>query len=480
MNIIQVQDRLKGVSDDALKGYVTNPSGDVPTYLALGEIGRREDVRKEYQAAQADQPQKTVAEEKLAAMPQGIGSLTQGMMPAEPQGMPPQGIAQPPMASTNPAIAGTGVANLPTPNMPQQNFEAGGIVQPTLANPDPYAKARAQWNADKAAGKQRFNKDFMKFAREFNGEPPLTNEQFRTGLTPPPTAVSDIMDTGTPAGVGANMEAKVQQEKNAPATGIAQNALQANLQGEVDLAEARNKKARRDQRPTEGAAPDKSLQDYVDEFQSALGEDPTKASIAKRQAKMDKRAERSEKDAPFDAMINAGLTMAAGQSSDAITNIARGALSGVNTYEEQIDALDTIEEKQLNLELQMTKIDRAERIAAVEYGMQSEQFKQTQSLKKSLADSKTLLDTLTLQLKGSELDEKRRANTADITKDIVEQEQDKIDDWEEKWFDINGRERDREDPEFKMARELFMKNLVNQRGGGNGRVDYSLFKIISD
>ena len=82
MNIIQVQDRLKGVSDDALKGYVTNPSGDVPTYLALGEIGRREDVRKEYQAAQAEQPQKTVAEEKLAefgGMPQGIGSLSQSM-----------------------------------------------------------------------------------------------------------------------------------------------------------------------------------------------------------------------------------------------------------------------------------------------------------------------------------------------------------------------------------------------------------------
>ena len=122
MNIIQVQDRLKGVSDDALKGYVTNPTGEVPTYLALGEIGRREDVRKEYQAAQADQPQKTVAEEKLAAMPQGIGSLTQGMMPAAPQG-----ISQPPMASMNPAIAGTGVANLPTPNMPQE-FVAGGIV----------------------------------------------------------------------------------------------------------------------------------------------------------------------------------------------------------------------------------------------------------------------------------------------------------------------------------------------------------------
>ena len=128
MNIIQVQDRLKGVSEDALRGYITNPTGQVPTYLALGEVERRETVRKEYQAAQAEQPQKTVAEEKLAAMPQGIGSLTQGM--AAPQ---PQGISQPPMQSMNPAISETGVANLPTPNMPQQNFEAGGIVDNSLS-----------------------------------------------------------------------------------------------------------------------------------------------------------------------------------------------------------------------------------------------------------------------------------------------------------------------------------------------------------
>ena len=45
MNIIQVQNRLKGVTDDALIQYVENPTGEVPTYLALGEIGRREGIR---------------------------------------------------------------------------------------------------------------------------------------------------------------------------------------------------------------------------------------------------------------------------------------------------------------------------------------------------------------------------------------------------------------------------------------------------
>ena len=120
MNIIQVQDRLKGVTDDALVGYINNPTGDVPTYLALGEVGRREDMRKEYEASQAEQPQKTVAEEMVAQLstPTGIGALTSNMGPQ----MPPEEVM-----STSETISETGIAPLPTPNMPQ-NFERGGIV----------------------------------------------------------------------------------------------------------------------------------------------------------------------------------------------------------------------------------------------------------------------------------------------------------------------------------------------------------------
>ena len=451
MNIIQVQDRLKGVSDDALKGYVTNPTGEVPTYLALGEIGRREDVRKEYQAAQADQPQKTVAEEKLAAMPKGIGSLTQGMATPEPQG-----IAQPPMQSMNPAIAETGVANLPTPNMPQQNFEAGGIVQPTLANLSEFSFAGdlpIRYPDDNLPGELD---DPIKM---FQGDPEKVK---------------------APGDITSQFISEAETIRQAPVTKAEQNALQADLQGEVDLAEARNKKARRDQRPTEGAAPEKSLQDYVDEFQNALGEDPAKAGMAARKARIDARAERSAKDAPWDAMINAGLTMAAGQSSDAITNIARGSLSGVNTYQKRLDALDSVEEKQLLLETQMTKIDRAERIAAVEYGMQSEQFKQTQELKQQLADQKNYLDALTIQIKSAESEEKRRNNIAGTTDDIVDQESQEIEEWTERWFRTQGREYDLEDPEFKVAKDIMMKDRIAQRRGGNARIDDSKFKIIRD
>jgi hypothetical protein len=37
MNIIKLQDELRSVPDNALIGYVQNPTGNVPSYLALSE-----------------------------------------------------------------------------------------------------------------------------------------------------------------------------------------------------------------------------------------------------------------------------------------------------------------------------------------------------------------------------------------------------------------------------------------------------------
>jgi hypothetical protein len=48
MNIIKLQDELRGVPDNALIGYVQNPTGHVPSYLALSELQRRKDMRSKY------------------------------------------------------------------------------------------------------------------------------------------------------------------------------------------------------------------------------------------------------------------------------------------------------------------------------------------------------------------------------------------------------------------------------------------------
>tara|TARA_R110000765_G_scaffold157930_1_gene261396 strand:+ start:2443 stop:3726 length:1284 start_codon:yes stop_codon:yes gene_type:complete len=116
MNIIQLQDDLKGLPDNTLIGYVQNPTGAVPTYLALGELERRTKMRERFQQ---EVPTETVSEQIIAeAVPQGIGSILP--TDATPT-MPP---LEEVMSET---ITDTGIATLPAENI-GTTFEAGGIV----------------------------------------------------------------------------------------------------------------------------------------------------------------------------------------------------------------------------------------------------------------------------------------------------------------------------------------------------------------
>lgn len=90
MNLIEQQNILRGLADDALKNEM---GGNVPPYLVLAEVNRRKSARERYEAAnakyRANQP--TVAEELMGQMPQaGIDTaLTGGGMRAPgPMAMP--------------------------------------------------------------------------------------------------------------------------------------------------------------------------------------------------------------------------------------------------------------------------------------------------------------------------------------------------------------------------------------------------------
>lgn len=103
MNIIQIQNQLKGLPDNIIAGYVQNPNAQVPAYLALSELQRRKTTREEYQQNQ-QAPQQSVAQSLTSQIP-------------TPQMQQPQAAQQ-------------GVAALPMGNtpQPQQNFARGGIV----------------------------------------------------------------------------------------------------------------------------------------------------------------------------------------------------------------------------------------------------------------------------------------------------------------------------------------------------------------
>jgi hypothetical protein len=124
MNIIKIQNQLKGVPDDTLVGYVQNPSGQVPTYLALSELQRRKEMRNSYQANKPEE--KTVAEDLVQeAQPQPQMEGVAGLPQAQPmmQAMAPQ--PEMPMQQ----MAQGGLAELDTGTMyDENNYANGGIV----------------------------------------------------------------------------------------------------------------------------------------------------------------------------------------------------------------------------------------------------------------------------------------------------------------------------------------------------------------
>ena len=97
MNILQLQDRLKGLPEKNLVNYVTQPTGEVPIFLALSELQRRNEMKKRFQANQAEKPsiaEQIVAESKPDPMQMGLGNMRVGqrMMPGG------QGVGTPPLA----------------------------------------------------------------------------------------------------------------------------------------------------------------------------------------------------------------------------------------------------------------------------------------------------------------------------------------------------------------------------------------------
>jgi hypothetical protein len=124
MNLIEQQNILRGLADDALKGEMGG--GSVPPYLVLAEVNRRKSARERYEAAnakyRANQP--TVAEELMGQkMPSGIDAAMPG------GGRPMGGMMQ----------GGMPTAGIDAAMPQQQAFANGGMVGYAEGGPVGYA-----------------------------------------------------------------------------------------------------------------------------------------------------------------------------------------------------------------------------------------------------------------------------------------------------------------------------------------------------
>ena len=134
MNLVQINERLKDLPSQVIQQYANGMNPEVPPYLALAEMQRRETAQKQMATAQgaAQGPQPSIKEQmeqKAGLMAAQELQQQQAMQQMQqPQGpMPvPAGIPQPQMQPQAPQgmMAGGGLARAPV----NFNFQHGGIV----------------------------------------------------------------------------------------------------------------------------------------------------------------------------------------------------------------------------------------------------------------------------------------------------------------------------------------------------------------
>ena len=420
MNILKLQDELKGVPDNALVGYVQNPTGQVPTYLALGELQRRKTMREKFQQQQA--PQTTVAEDLAAPPPpppmqQGIAAVAPQEMAAP---MPEQAPQMPPPQAPIQGMAEGGVASLDVGNMyDEANYATGGIVAfddggevPSYAGPGGSYVNPGLYGGEVKEYKNPY-KSMKLFGQEYNlygdgllGPNPdqdiiraFENQRsmnpFISGM--PRTDLAE--EYGILRNKAAENKAtqkdydrmneineSMKAAENYPTGGGATKESIATMQ-QADAAKAAKEKADADRAAKDKAYKDeasrigagtrgakekiRSLADYAKEFKDVIGENPMQDKLMSRLDKMDARAAKQEELAPWMAALEAGLGIAGGKSQFALQNISEGALRGVKSYGDAQDKAAQLEEKRFGLMSDMAKAQRAEQIAIASKGADS-------------------------------------------------------------------------------------------------------------
>lgn len=409
---------LRGVPDDALIGYVQNPQGEVPSYLALSELQRRKDTRAKYQAEQA--PETSVAEDlQQEAMPDQGGLA---MLAGQPQMQ----------------MEDQGVAGLPVDDgmYQEDSFAGGGIVAFPVGgyvSADPRPNYYGEDEEEVTSPMSRFLKyldisgqvkksDFGKRREERK----KIDEQIQETI---PTLIGGkrgFFDKETKAEQRAyeqkRKELEAQKEKSpffAPEPGgyvygDKEKAVDPTMSSYITQ-DIKNQKVDKGTtkdttktQPTQTQAaqtqapqqPAESDEDYLRRrmalYKEFMGSNEDRTKLQEKIDAMEKRAARQEELAPYMALTEAGFKTMAGTSPFALVNLGAGAQAGLQSYAGAQDKLASLEEKRYALMNEAAKADRAEKQAIVKFGFDSEEAKMNR-------DQKERLTREQLALKNKEL-----------------------------------------------------------------------------
>jgi hypothetical protein len=484
MNIIKLQNMLRGAPDDALINYVQNPQGEVPSYLVLSELQRRKDTRAKYQAEQA--PESSVAED-----------LTQ---PAQPQGGLGMLADQPQMQDDD-----QGVAGLPVPDdmYQDQNYASGGIVAfddgggvkyddgsvgypfggyvvPALMATGrvaaKYGGRGLKYLKDKAIGTSKVTAPAMNLPT--GSVTPVLEQGTKGFLQKPGFYVDTAVVGGTIYGINQYGEKEKISAEEARKVALDKERAAKEL-ADKEAAAKRAAETPKNVAPAEEKI--KSIGDYAKELQDYVGTDPNAAAQRERLLKMEERAARREEMAPYMALTEAGFKTMQGTSPFALTNIGAGAQAGLQSYATAQDKIADLEEKRNALALGLDQAQRSERIAFAQFGATSKQAEETRRATKQIADQKLMVDLLIADNKNQTALEVagtlKPSEQGKIANEVISDP--KFVEWQAKWFEKNGEKYDEESPEFQIAYNNELARRVGLRSGQNvNPTNYGGFKVI--
>lgn len=415
MNIIKIQDQLRGVPDNTLVGYVQNPTGQVPTYLALSELQRRKEMRSKYQASQPED--KTVAEDLVQEVQPGVMGL--------PAGQSMQQAMQPPPEMPMEQMAQGGLAELDVGDMyDEKNYANGGIVAfadgGTSRLGDYFSNLRAKNLAAEDIDRQ-LNQLISERARlKYDVLTPLTEEQKAAQDKTIPQIDAMIADlqakksganvtaptstTGGPRIDATQLPKSITGIGDSTLLGPSVNALNQMTTPPAPATTTAVKTPGMDLGGLYQPLPDYS-KDYAALYQdpagmaekemaryrSLIGEDTMRPKLEEKLKKMEDRATKMEEQAPWLALAKAGFEMASakpeyGKGQSAIADIARGAGVGIKDYADARDKLETLRDKHFDVQAKLAQAKRAEDVAAATHGINSEQHIKAQNQANKLAE----------------------------------------------------------------------------------------------
>jgi hypothetical protein len=131
MNILEAEDMVKGLPDQVLFQYAQNPPPQIPQFLAISEVQRRQDMRQRFQARQGGN-EPTVKDQILQGGIAGAGGPAPGggepPPMAPPDAAPPGAPMQQPMTGAPMPPMGMAVGGIVPRRMNTGGLTPGGIV----------------------------------------------------------------------------------------------------------------------------------------------------------------------------------------------------------------------------------------------------------------------------------------------------------------------------------------------------------------